>query len=1554
MKYTLFLIVLAFLFGSLNATSISSLPYTIISPGTYTISSALSGSGTAGITVSSGISTVTIECTGLGAIDWTGNYSIYLPGSNSYVTIKDCSIITVGAAPSGNTTGIYIVGTASHLNLSSVSVSATGENGVDGADGAIGWVSCTNPGPVCSHGDGGPGINGTSGGNAYGLYGLITDSIIANSVFTAEGGDAGSGGDGGDSVPCCIGADSGMYCSSGGPDGGNGGAAGDSGFAEGIHLLSSSTVTITNSYGKGTFGNVGTPGLSKPGAAGCTVLCSPPVGLSCAGKGGEGAKGSTAQNVSGFSFTSTNFTDSVIDGRRSAATKTATAGSTGSAGGLEVCWPTVPCCNGQCNQYAPSGSNGPNGVNGTGFTCLDSGTTYFLNTLYPTCNFTVGALIRQAWRLNVSTIDYSGGKLFNVNVSLNSTPWWYWAYTGLDGYWYQRPWIVSAIYGAGAATYSQNITGSKSGCWNQTQKTLSSDSTVTLQLSCNQSSCDFQRFFTNGLTYQQTNVTQDNGTATVYFQINKTANLNLATFNLTGQLFTTSKNFSGVTSSTPYRYAYTARGSLASFDYRFDSSNYSAISVPDGVYTGTTPTLATTDSWQFYVIKMNVTSQEVNSTVRWKGIAKLTGGAACANAYFGFYNNSAADFTNLDTWATTAEQDFSHYFSGVNSTDLFNSTKEARLFVRCNYVGSGTQNISSDYFELSATTYPRDIYGFVGSQTQQFFSQANALNGTNSPASVPDFKTRLSTYLWSCTADSAGRCTVPLVIKSSAGGFYLDALNISFCPTCILVSIVQNGTTFSGGQTDGYYITVTESNGTLLYNAITNMTIYYPNATIARFFENQHTNTTGNVLNKWNIKSSDPNGNYNVELFVKRDSTCNSTTNTTTNILTAPSFSVVPSSYTYSIQQNQSVNSTFTLTNTGNANLSVTVISNFTPNTTFFYTPVIVNVGTPNTTTIQFNSTGVPAGSYTATIAFTNNSIDSCDAVGGWVKAFDTGNLAINLTNKIQGAGSFNVTTNYGGSNGYGTIYNLNYNGNWSSWNLTNSSVFSAWVYIENASRMSGVSFGFGDIVSGGSQVCKGKSWSSLKTGWNYLSAPISSFGTSGGYTPNYNNISQLRWTDDYAPGYSGNYTVLYDDLRIGGQAVAYLNINVTSTPTAILHFNQSTVSFSMPPNVFGWYVLNLTNVGSLKAYDVNCSMNLSWMNTTNGLFNITINDGVEVNSTFDTTGVAVGTYYASLNCTDNASDSDLAYYTVTVDGDLIDVNPSSASYSLLPSQFTTNFFSVGNIGSQQANYTQCFSTGTYASWITNLNPDPIGNITVGNSISEFYTVTALSSTPGTYVIPIKCNSSSGSTDYITISVTVTSSGGGGGGGGGGGTTTTTIIEGANVTNIFDISPARIDANGIRIVNEFQGNNYACSLASYTLQNLHPSSPLTISVSFDPPTYLTSDSRTTYNYAQIFYFTDRVGDKISLPIALGSKETKEIIVCVASDKEIIGSLIGKIKFSAVAEDGLTEVENIPFAISERFTIGGFDVFTVILIIALVALVIFVTTRKLPKRGRGEL
>lgn len=160
--------------------------------------------------------------------------------------------------------------------------------------------------------------------------------------------------------------------------------------------------------------------------------------------------------------------------------------------------------------------------------------------------------------------------------------------------------------------------------------------------------------------------------------------------------------------------------------------------------------------------------------------------------------------------------------------------------------------------------------------------------------------------------------------------------------------------------------------------------------------------------------------------------------------------------------------------------------------------------------------------------------IEDFEEIGDWFASFTSLSITLSKAHVKQGTYCFDVETrsNPGAVSKYGTIMNKNYNGSWLGHN--ENSVLSLWVYIVDNTIVNGIDFKFGDVVSGGVQVCKSKSFGGLQNGWNYLSVAIKDMGTFGGYVIDYNNIKQLRILDNWIDGIPDQtYNIFYDDWKI-------------------------------------------------------------------------------------------------------------------------------------------------------------------------------------------------------------------------------------------------------------------------------------------------------------------------------------------------------------------------------------------------------------------------------------
>lgn len=132
--------------------------------------------------------------------------------------------------------------------------------------------------------------------NAYGVYigGIMTNATFDSFYTSAYGKDGANGAAGS--------AGTGGACpSTHGGNGGAGGAGHDGGAGYGLYgLIQNGTITSSSFYGEG-------------------------------GTGGDG----DVTDIIGELFGSSNFTDSIVDGRRSAASKAGTAGKAGGLGGSQ-------------------------------------------------------------------------------------------------------------------------------------------------------------------------------------------------------------------------------------------------------------------------------------------------------------------------------------------------------------------------------------------------------------------------------------------------------------------------------------------------------------------------------------------------------------------------------------------------------------------------------------------------------------------------------------------------------------------------------------------------------------------------------------------------------------------------------------------------------------------------------------------------------------------------------------------------------------------------------------------------------------------------------------------------------------------------------------------------------------------------------------------------------------------------------------------------------------------------------------------------------------------
>lgn len=135
--------------------------------------------------------------------------------------------------------------------------------------------------------------------------------------------------------------------------------------------------------------------------------------------------------------------------------------------------------------------------------------------------------------------------------------------------------------------------------------------------------------------------------------------------------------------------------------------------------------------------------------------------------------------------------------------------------------------------------------------------------------------------------------------------------------------------------------------------------------------------------------------------------------------------------------------------------------------------------------------------------------------------------------------------------NGYSSLIKETYNADWTGHSTSDTIGF--YFYVADTTKFDQLQFSFGDVVGGAVQVKAGYTWyvsnGGIVDGWNYLSAPLSSFTLIGGYTIDFSDIAKLRFQTSYAGGNSG--TSPYDDEQTDSYYVSDLKFESQSgTPT--------------------------------------------------------------------------------------------------------------------------------------------------------------------------------------------------------------------------------------------------------------------------------------------------------------------------------------------------------------------------------------------------------------------
>lgn len=102
---------------------------------------------------------------------------------------------------------------------------------------------------------------------------------------------------------------------------------------------------------------------------------------------------------------------------------------------------------------------------------------------------------------------------------------------------------------------------------------------------------------------------------------------------------------------------------------------------------------------------------------------------------------------------------------------------------------------------------------------------------------------------------------------------------------------------------------------------------------------------------------------------------------------------------------------------------------------------------------------------------------------------------------------------------GYGAALNESYNGVWTG--HTTADTIGFYFYCPDSTKYNTLELSFGDDVAGVSHVKASNLWSvsggDIVDGWNYLSLALSGFTLFGGYTIDFSDIAEARFTTRYA-----------------------------------------------------------------------------------------------------------------------------------------------------------------------------------------------------------------------------------------------------------------------------------------------------------------------------------------------------------------------------------------------------------------------------------------------------
>lgn len=1364
---------------------------TITSMGSYSITSAEGQ-----LTILGEIDNVYVTCSGAGSIAG-GTYGVYMGGSNTNVQIKDCPI-TASAGTGSGAIGIYAYH-ATNLEIINCDITANGGNGNNGANGADGIDAGDSSHGICAQ----DGSSGQVGGSATGIYGTFSNLTITSTNVDANGGDGGDGGDGGQGPNSwgpygCFTGSSG--CASQGCTfdtfcyGGNGANGGNGGGAVSLQILSSSTdITIddTNSFstdhgrpGRAGEGGDGGSGSYSGGWCGAgTVICD--------GNGGAGGDGGDAPTNYGFYANSAvNFTDTDLTIFDITNSQVGGNGDSGGSAGI----PGVGTCGGHCSASS-AGSTGSVGVTGsTTHRHLQSGSSNLFNTDYEI--FTGSGTIDQWWRLKVESQKQTGESIYGVKLEHyeNSTK----VETSYSNFtsekWF---WARSLRVFGGSDTWVHNITGNFDGAYNNSPSniTLTTDTDYVLQMPY-VGSCSEQHYFTNNDEEETNNYWFSNQNNTVYFKFNKTSLVSYGQLNLTGQESdSVSHNYSGLSDGSNYRQAWNGYGAWpAARSESFDSGNYTASSSDDDSYANFT--YSNSRIWQAFEHCFNNT-HITNLSISYRGYGKDEADSTPINEVtFKIWNVTDNSWYDVSTWTAITEQ--SVYYSITTQTSINDFLNDSNCIKSAVYAYDTNHAppkplIGTELIEVFIQSYPENVTAYI--DDEHFYTNTSVLNATSGTANASDMKTALTNYLATCTADTDGTCEVPLKISSYQGELLLNGLVVKTCgQLCVSLTGDFSQTSYGVGQSAQLDLTAELANGTTPENSLVNITWYYPDGTVFQSWVNEETNEDGEVSVSQAITLSEPQGTYNSESFIMYNATCNATYNNSFTVTETPIFEVVPSSTDILISIPNSINKTFTISNTGNLENDISITAgNMSGNITVFYSPTIVSVGSTNTTKIQVNSSGMGEQNYTAVIYFNQSG-------------------------------------------------------------ATNTTVF--------------------------------------------------------------------------------------------------INIEASILPVPFLELNETLVETSLDTTDWSSSNITLNNTGTDTSYWTNCSITGDLTETELNVTPQTLGDigdgtGQYLNLTWDLTSATTGVQTNTLTCRGNNSNEASTVIETTINGPLLSTTPSTLASTVTAGGGASEDFSLENLGNEQADDIECVATGADASWITNIEPTTIGDLSVGSGTTIYLTmVSPAEASVGTHVIPIICNSTNGAEAILTYSVTIGGGGDTGDGSSGGGSTTeeTTVIY----TDLIQVNPSTISIKGEKTINELQATNGGCTFTPYTIKNLLPESSVTITLGFKDDSFVTSGGD-EYVFGNIFSFKDEKNKLYGEKIVIAPQRTIKLNICVNSDKPFVGHVKGDVKVKASFGE-VTDVKLIPFSLSQNIVAGGFDIISLLVIVILVGGVIYFFATQSKKMG----